>query len=111
MHMPGREERVARNEALFREVNEHIRDVNERLPPAEETDFLCECGDRACTEPIRLTLLEYEQIRSESTQFAIVPGHVEPTVETVVHENDRFAVVRKTEPEAAEIVDATDPRS
>ncbi|HXV56389.1 MAG TPA: hypothetical protein VD704_00840 [Gaiellaceae bacterium] len=109
--MPGREERVARNESLFREVNERIREVSEGLPRVEETEFLCECGDRACTEPIRLTLPEYEQIRSESRLFAVVPGHVEPTVETVVRETDRFAVVRKTEPEAAEIVDATDPRS
>jgi hypothetical protein len=109
--MPGREERVARNESLFREVNERIREVNERLPAMEQADFLCECGDQGCTDPISLTLVEYEQIRSESTQFAVVPGHVEPTVEMVVHETDRFAVVRKTEPEAAEIVDATDPRS
>ena len=109
--MGAREERVARNETLFREVNERIRDVNVALATAEATDFLCECGDESCTLPISLTLAEYDAVRAEATHFAVVPGHVVPDIELVVAQNDRYLVVEKTDPDAARIVEAEDPRS
>jgi hypothetical protein len=107
----AREERVARNETLFREVNERIKQVNVALAIAEATDFLCECGDESCTLPISLTLAEYEAVRAEATHFAVVPGHVVPDIERVVAQNDRYLVVEKTDPDAARIVEAEDPRS
>ena len=106
-----REERVARNEALFREVNEQIKQVNEDAPAGAETAFVCECGDPECTGPVSLTLVEYEEVRGDATHFAVLPGHVVPDVEVVVARNDRFAVVRKNEPEAARIAVREDPRS
>ena len=60
--MGAREERVARNETLFREVNERIKQVNVALATSEATDFL-ECGDESCTQPISLNLREYEAVR------------------------------------------------
>jgi hypothetical protein len=105
-----REERVARNEALFREVNERIKDVNDDAPAASETDFVCECGDAACTDPVSLTLVEYEEVRADSTHFAVLPGHVVSDVEVVIAHNDRFVVVRKTDPQAARIAIREDPR-
>jgi hypothetical protein len=107
----AREERVARNETLFREVNERIKQVNVALATAEATDFLCECGDESCTLPISLTMVEYEAVRAEATHFAVVPGHVVPDIERVVAQNDRYSVVAKTDPDAARIVEAEDPRA
>ena len=107
----SREERVARNEALFREVNERIKDVNEGIETASEADFLCECGDPECTEPVSLTPVEYEEVRRDATHFAVLPGHVVPDIERVVAQNERFAVVAKTEPQAARIAVREDPRS
>jgi hypothetical protein len=107
----SREERVARNEALFREVNERIRQVNEDAPAAAETSFVCECGDPECTVPVSLTLVEYEEVRSDPTHFAVLPGHVVADVEVVIARNDRFAVVRKNEPQAARIAVRENPRS
>jgi hypothetical protein len=107
----AREERVARNESLFREVNERIKQVNVGLATAEATDFLCECADGSCTQPISLTLAEYEAVRAEGTHFAVVTGHVVPDVEQVIVSNERYAVVAKTDPDAARIVEAADPRS
>lgn len=109
--MESRAQRIARNEALFREVNERIRNVNESLPAAAEADFLCECGDATCTDPISLTLDEYEGVRREATRFAVVPGHVAPGLDRVVAEEARFAIVEKVEPEAAAVVVEEDPRS
>jgi hypothetical protein len=106
----SREERVARNEALFRKVNEQIKLVNESQEGLSEAEFLCECGDPDCTIPITLTLAEYEQVRRVSKHFAIVPDHSDPSIEQVVARNDRFAVVEKTDPDAARVAVREDPR-
>lgn len=107
----SREERVARNESLFREVNERIKDVSEGVATASETDFVCECGDAECTEPVSLTRVEYEEVRSDPTHFAILPGHVHPDIEVVIARNERFAVVAKNDPQAARIAVREDPRN
>ena len=109
--MTEREERIARNETLFREVNERIRDVPPEGPAPEQSGFLCECGDAACTETIMLTIGEYEVVRSDPATFAVLPAHVAEDVEDVVaRTDDRFVIVRK-HPEGASIAIETDPRS
>ena len=40
--------------------------------------------------PIALTPGEYEAVRADETQFAIVAGHVRPEVEDVVSEHGRL---------------------
>jgi hypothetical protein len=105
----SREERVARNESLFREANERIKEAQEEVPT--ESEYLCECGDPECTEPISLTLREYEEVRREPTHFAILPGHEDPEIEQVVAWNERFVVVEKTDPKAARIATREDPRA
>ena len=102
---------MAKNEALFREVNERIKRMNEHLDTKDEADFICECGDADCTQPVSLTLAEYEDVRTRGTHFAVVPGHVAPDIERVVAHYPRFAVVEKTEARAAGIAAREDPRS
>jgi hypothetical protein len=104
-----RKDRLARNEALFREVNERVREVGERAG-LDMIDFICECGDADCTAAVSLTESEYEQIRADPLLFAILPGHAMPEVEDVVSKGDRFQVVRKHE-EEEDIARATDPRA
>jgi hypothetical protein len=107
----AREERVARNETLFREVNERIKQVNASLATVEQTDFLCECGDGSCTVPVSLSMAEYEAVRAEPTQFAVAPDHVVPDIERIVRSNRRYAVVAKTDPDVARLAELEDPRS
>jgi hypothetical protein len=109
--MPRTAEGFARNEALFREVNERVLEVNKDF---ETTDgllnFICECGREECVDPVPLTLAEYEAVRSHPTHFVLVPGHEGPLVEAVIARTDRFAVVEKVAGEAA-IGEDTDPRA
>jgi hypothetical protein len=105
-----REERIGRNEVLFREVNERIEEFQSGEGVEGRFDFLCECGDENCTEQIRLTLAEYEGVRSDPIQFVVLPGHEVPEMERIVQSGDRFSVVRKQE-EAAEVAEQHDPRS
>lgn len=111
--MTSREERIARNEALFREVNERIEQVHAGVRDLGSSDtfaVLCECGDQNCVEEVQLTMQRYEQVRADSRQFVIVPGHAIPEVEEIVDEGAGFEVVRKHD-EEAEIAERTDPRA
>jgi hypothetical protein len=103
-----RKHQIARNEALFREVNERVEEVSEDRAMLT-TDFVCECGDAACTESIPMRDEEYEHVRSDPLLFAVVPGHETGEVEEVVAENQRFNVVRKHVAEGI-LAGRTDPR-
>jgi hypothetical protein len=67
-------ERVALNDATFRNANERIEEKAESLD-FDTAPFLCECADETCMQVIPLTLQEYEEIRAEPTHFVNVPGH------------------------------------
>ena len=99
-------DRFARNEAIFREVNERVADVMDS--ESRMTNFLCECGNLDCIEEVSLTDAEYLKLRSNPATFAVVPGHALEDVETVIEETDRFQIVEKHPREAA-IAEATDP--
>jgi hypothetical protein len=110
----AREERLGANEALFREVNERVADVAEQFLAGEtpaSINFSCECGDRTCADQIAMTLGEYEAVRAEATQFAIVPGHEVPDIERVVARHPTYFVVEKQDPDAEEVARNTDPRT
>ena len=89
-------DRAARNEALFRRVNERVEEVNQAFESIlGDSDFFCECADVDCMEKIRMTLAEYEDLRSVSTHFAVKPGHILPENERVVDERAGYIVVEK----------------
>jgi hypothetical protein len=105
-----RERRLAQNEALFREVNERVETLADRLEPNVPYEFLCECANADCTFRINLALSVYESIRADPQQFVVLPLHYTPEVEDLVVEEDAYWVVRKTG-EAGEYVEQLDPRS
>ena len=109
--MDARKERIARNEASFREINERLSNGLRQLPDNPELlEFICECGNPRCEQHVQLTLSEFEQIREDSRRFVIVPGHIIPDAERLVASNDRFDVVEKLG-EAINLTDAADRRT
>jgi hypothetical protein len=107
-----RERRIGLNEALFREVNERVRGINETLGERlDQAQFVCECGDDACTERIRLAISDYERVRAEAGLFLIKPGHEIDDVEIVLERHEEWAIVKKRAGRPAEIAGETDPRS
>jgi hypothetical protein len=110
--MDERERRIGRNEALFREVNERLEQLQESFDVgSERQEFLCECGDSTCAERIALTRAEYERVRADPTLFVVVAGHEVRDVEEVVESNERFDIVRKQAGEAERVAVELDPRS
>lgn len=104
-------ERVALNDATFRNANEGIEEKAESLD-VDPIPFLCECADMTCTEVIRLSMSDYEEIRSDSTHFLNVPGHqvaAGPHAK-VVAERENYVIVQKIGV-AGEIVAELDERT
>lgn len=96
--MPSVEARLARNEALFRSINQRIRELAGRfeLVDDEPTSFLCECSDETCVERIELTTAQYDELRTLPVRFVVTPGHeATPLVEQVLFRNPAFSIVRK----------------
>ncbi len=103
------ERQLARNESLFRDVNESIE--RGQWPGDEDAPvaFRCECARLGCNELIMLTPRQYEQIRSSPRRFLVVPGHEEPELESVVATGAGYTVVEKRA-EAGRRAEASDPR-
>ena len=108
--MNGREERVARNEAAAREINEKL-EAAQGEDDGKYLRLVCECGRSSCDELIAMSVEEYEDVRSDPIRFAVRRDHVMDDVERVVSENDRFVVVAKREGTPAEIVIEENPRA
>jgi hypothetical protein len=105
-----REERVGLNEAVFREVNERIEALAETFElGSQPLDLICECGDASCLRRISMTHGAYEQLRSDSHQFAVYPGHEAPDAEEVLERRGDYNIVRK-EGAASLVAEQTDPR-
>ena len=108
---------AAKNQSLFREVNERIEELAADEPSvfgdmkrSRMIDLACECCDTSCTDPVTLTVAEYEEIRGDSTSFVVVLGHEVPEVEEIVRREDRYTVVRKSGGGAA-VAEHLDPRT
>lgn len=109
--MDAREKRLARNEVLFRNVNERIEQI--AVPQGSDAhvfEFLCECSNVDCTLRLAITLAAYEEVRSDPTLFVVAPGHDLPEIEEVLQRTDAYQVVRK-DGEAAQLAAARNPRS
>jgi hypothetical protein len=92
----ARAERMARNEMLFRDLNEQVEFVANRLDSDPHTfEFFCECADVDCTLRLPMALAVYEEARSDPTLFVVAPGHERREIEEVLRQTDGYQVVRK----------------
>jgi hypothetical protein len=102
--MDDRTRRIGENEALYRTINERIGDLNDSFGLiAESMTVICECGQLECVEQIELPIAEYERVRSDPTQFVVLPGHEIPDVEEVLEKNGDWYLIRKDPGEPAKI--------
>jgi len=107
-----RTERIARNEALFRDLNERTKEITESLThgePPRILEIFCECGQADCVMKLVVGTNVYETVRAHAVQFLVADGHDAPDVERVVARTDEYLIVAKFD-EAAQIARETDPR-
>ena len=94
----ARAQRIAENEARFRDINERLRgDLQTITGDSEPLRFVCECGNASCREGVPLSLEEYQAVRADPMHFAVVPGHEIPDVESVVARHERYFMIEKPE--------------
>jgi 3,4-dihydroxy-2-butanone 4-phosphate synthase len=109
--MSAGHDKDARTQALFREVNEQIEQLPE-VPSIDGHDrLICECGNSDCMHQIELTRAEYEHVRAHASRFVVALNHENPETESIVEQNERFAVVETYAGAASQIARETDPRS
>jgi hypothetical protein len=100
-----RELRVARNHALFREVNERIYSLTEEFGTPPEADGLrlavvCECGNVGCASEVLIDTDDYVRIRENPRRFIVLAGH--ELTEQVVDFGTGYIVVEQAEPASVE---------
>ena len=105
-------ERVARNDAMFREANERIREAAEEYEMKDAVPFICECAEESCSEIVQLSLGEYAWVRSEPRRFFNALGHESAARgrASVIDRNDRYVVLEKTG-RAGEVAEELDPHA
>jgi hypothetical protein len=93
-------EKIARNNAAFRAANDQIEAaaVDHGFGRNGAVPFLCECSDPHCTQIIRLSLAEYDHVRSNARWFVHAEGHESeiPGVVRLVERREGYLVVEKT---------------
>jgi hypothetical protein len=104
-----REQEVA-NETRSRTINEWIDEGNLSRREGPDDPYVCECSDGSCTATIRLTHVEYEEVRGYGTHFAIACDHESPDLDLMVSQRSGFAIIRKLPGLPAWLAAASDPR-
>jgi hypothetical protein len=92
--------RAAKNEGLFRAVNERILEIEEDFGKWQADDqltaFICECSRLDCMSKVDMSFEEYQAVRAKPAQFLILPGHFDRDHERIVKTtNDRFTIIEK----------------
>jgi len=85
----SRDERVARTQDFFKRVNDTMR---KELGDGDG-NFLCECGNIACTEKLALSSEDLRLLHSIDGYLVVLPGHEIPEIESLVKVNGRYAIV------------------
>jgi hypothetical protein len=86
---------LAKNEAMFRVLNENILGIASNLGGNAPFEFICECATSGCFERLELTLQEYELVRGHGAHFLVAAGHEDIEIEQVVESHDNYVVVEK----------------
>jgi hypothetical protein len=104
--MDERDERIAKNETVFRAANREIEqaDQEQGAGPDQLIEVLCECGRQGCGGVITLTIADYDGVHSQADRFVVLRGHEDMEIEKVVEERTGYLVVDKFG-EAEEIVE------
>jgi hypothetical protein len=91
----GRNEKVRKN---IDEFNETAKQLGEELINTQGKEYLhfyCECSDEKCAERLKVTFIDYKKIHEARDTFVVKPNHVMAEIESVVHKDPEYWVVKK----------------
>jgi hypothetical protein len=87
--------RKARNQELFRQVNDTIADLDLLRGDGDSLALICECSSLGCAEPVDVPVSLYATLRNDPTAFIVGRGHEDPEHESVVADHGSFLLVRE----------------
>jgi hypothetical protein len=95
--MDERDERIAKNETVFRAANREIVQADQEggTRPDQLIEVLCECGRQGCGGVVTLTVADYDGVHSQADRFVVLRGHESPEIEKVVEERAGYLVIDK----------------
>ena len=85
-------DRLARNEAVYRDVNEQIDALNSLGPALPRFPIVCECASEGCAQTLTIEHRLHEAVRAHPERFIVKPGHVAPIVDEVVDDLGEIVV-------------------
>jgi hypothetical protein len=86
------EQKIAKTQLLFREVNQRIAEITADQGEAV-SEFLCECGRPDCNSVVVLSLAKYQDLRARGDLFVSATGHCVEGVDRLVESRDEFDVL------------------
>lgn len=94
-----RDERKAKNQALFRQVNERMAETAATLDAGAGAvqAFICECSHIGCRELVEIPTALYERVRVDPALFLVLSGHEDLGHEKIVEDHGDHLIVA-TEP-------------
>jgi hypothetical protein len=92
--MSPRESRYAKNQALYRSVNDRIATLTGNWWAGQRLLIICECANTGCAKQIDVSLADYERVRELPDWFLIKPGHVVPEVEQVIEQHEGYDIIK-----------------
>jgi hypothetical protein len=102
-----REARAARNQAIFRAINDKMLGLNESFGEIVGLfSIACECADVSCVRPLDVTPEAYKAVRENPRTFLVLVDHIYPDVERLVSTHEGYAVVEAIG-HGAQIAEAT----
>jgi hypothetical protein len=100
-----RVERKAKNQALFRQVNERIAETSAAMDAGEGQvqAFICECSRIGCRQLVEVPAVLYERVREDPTLFLVLPGHEDHDREEIVERHGDYLIVATKPGQATDI--------
>lgn len=88
-------DRAARNEEIYRSVNERIERAARDHGFDQDLSFHCECAESDCFETILMPAAEYDRIAADRARFVVIPKHQNDAIEKIVLRTPTYLVVEK----------------
>ncbi len=97
----GNSEKLAKNEQLIRDRNQHAAVAIKKYYGHEKgledqlLEFVCECSNLKCVFKVTMSIKEYEKIHKRKDRFVLAKGHENLKIEKITDSNDNFEIVEK----------------
>ena len=89
------QQRIASNEARFRDMNDNLVRHLEAFDDPESYQVMCECALLNCEDTVEISREHYRTVRAQPCWFVVLPEHVLQAAEAPVSKDAGYWVIEK----------------